>query len=63
MQAIRGQHQHEASLSAEHHMMEEPSADISRLYETGNALYRWDNFIKIGTLWHPRIIAQPLTWD
>ncbi|CAK0749175.1 hypothetical protein CVIRNUC_001890 [Coccomyxa viridis] len=39
-QAIRGQHQHEGSLAAEQHMMEEPSADISRLYETGNALYR-----------------------
>ena len=29
-------------------MMEEPSADISRLYETGNALYRWATSTKIG---------------
>ena len=34
-------------------MMEEPTADISRLYETGNALYRWDFSTKTGILWHP----------
>ena len=58
MQAIRGQHQHEGSLAAEQHMMEEPSADISRLYETGNALYRWDTPTKIGTLRYPHVATE-----
>ena len=44
-------------------MMEEPSADISRLYETGNALYRWDTSSKIGTLRHPQIASEPHVWE